>query len=162
MEEILSSIRRIIADEESGSEATSQRAGEAAAPADDADVLELTDVVAGPARLDQSGPALSPPGEPAPEAPVKRARPTAARTTSGLISPDVAAASSQAMARLTRAVVPEDRDAPSPAGGVTVEQLVRELMTPVVKDWLEKNLPAVVERVVEQEVKKLARRAELL
>jgi cell pole-organizing protein PopZ len=32
----------------------------------------------------------------------------------------------------------------------------------MLKDWLDQNLEGVVERVVEQEVKKLARRAELM
>jgi cell pole-organizing protein PopZ len=32
----------------------------------------------------------------------------------------------------------------------------------MLKSWLDENLPQIVERVVEQEVKKLARRAELL
>ena len=35
-------------------------------------------------------------------------------------------------------------------------------MRPVLKEWLDANLAPIVERVVEQEVKKLARRAELL
>jgi cell pole-organizing protein PopZ len=32
----------------------------------------------------------------------------------------------------------------------------------MLREWLDRNLPAIVERMVEQEVKKLARRAELL
>ena len=46
-------------------------------------------------------------------------------------------------------------------GDLTVEQLLVDLLTPMLRDWLDQNLPAIVERVVEQEVKKLARRAEL-
>ena len=46
--------------------------------------------------------------------------------------------------------------------GITVEQLLVDLLTPMLRDWLDKNLAEVVERVVEQEVKKLARRAELM
>ena len=45
--------------------------------------------------------------------------------------------------------------------GISVEQLVVDLLTPMLRDWLDQNLPGIVERVVEQEVKKLARRAEL-
>ena len=45
--------------------------------------------------------------------------------------------------------------------GITVEQLIVDLLTPMLRDWLDQNLPAIVERVEEQEVKKLARRAEL-
>jgi len=35
-------------------------------------------------------------------------------------------------------------------------------LRPMLKEWLDDNLEGVVERVVEQEVKKLARRAELM
>ena len=48
------------------------------------------------------------------------------------------------------------------ASGLTVEQLLVDLLTPMLRDWLDTNLPGIVERVVEQEVKKLARRAELM
>ena len=52
-------------------------------------------------------------------------------------------------------------DGRRPSAGITVEQLLVDLLTPMLRDWLDQNLPAIVERVVEQEVKKLARRAEL-
>lgn len=78
-----------------------------------------------------------------------------------LVSPVVASASTQAFARLARAATADDRKA-APGAGVTVEQLVVDLLAPMLRDWLDKNLPEIVERVVEQEVKKLARRAELM
>ena len=56
----------------------------------------------------------------------------------------------------------EPRENGTGFGDLTVEKLLRDLLTPMLKDWLDQNLPAIVERVVEQEVKKLARRAELL
>jgi cell pole-organizing protein PopZ len=68
-------------------------------------------------------------------------------------------ASTNAFARLARAAAPDEKQ--QPAGGITVEQLVVDLLTPMLRDWLDQNLPGIVERVVEQEVKKLARRAEL-
>ena len=77
-----------------------------------------------------------------------------------LISPVAASASTQALARLAKAAATEEKKAPTGAG-VTVEQLLVDLLTPMLKDWLDQHLPEVVERVVEQEVKKLARRAEL-
>lgn len=39
----------------------------------------------------------------------------------------------------------------------TLEGMVREMLKPLLKDWLDKNLPAVVERVVAREVARLAR-----
>ena len=57
--------------------------------------------------------------------------------------------------------LPHPRTAAGTGTGITVEQLVVDLLTPMLRDWLDQNLPGIVERVVEQEVKKLARRAEL-
>lgn len=77
-----------------------------------------------------------------------------------LVSPSTAQASMGALARLARAAASEDR--PPATGGRSVEDLVIELLRPQLKEWLDQNLAPLVERVVEQEVKKLARRAELL
>jgi cell pole-organizing protein PopZ len=43
-------------------------------------------------------------------------------------------------------------------GGVdrTLEALVKELMRPMLRDWLEANLPAVVERLVQREIDKMS------
>jgi hypothetical protein len=71
-----------------------------------------------------------------------------------------ATASTNAFARLAKAATPDDRR-PGTGTGITVDQLVVDLLTPMLRDWLDQNLPGIVERVVEQEVKKLARRAEL-
>ena len=42
----------------------------------------------------------------------------------------------------------------------TLEDLVKELLRPMLKAWLDKNLPAVVERIVEKEIAKIAHGAE--
>jgi cell pole-organizing protein PopZ len=81
------------------------------------------------------------------------------QTSEPLISSVAAAASTNAFARLAKAASPDERR--QPAGGITVEQLVVDLLAPMLRDWLDQNLPGIVESVVEQEVKKLARRAEL-
>ncbi len=192
MEEILSSIRRIIADEDGGEpsgpaapvQGRGERPGAAAARApeprdlardDDDEVLELTEVV-DPARQE---PVSAPP--PAPRAAAAPAPPPPPRARSeeppmrstapmtgtdaagdGLISRNAADASAQALARLTRAAGSGEDRGSSPLAQVTVERLLADLLTPMLKDWLDQNLPQIVERVVEQEVKKLARRAELL
>lgn len=173
MEEILSSIRRIIA-EEDGPPTTAGRFPVGASsripapdprPAqndDEDDVLELTDPVepsqapARPAAAIQQRPAAPPPAG-------DHAKDTAPMPASdSLISSNAANSSAAALARLTRAVAPEERAGGSSAGRTTVDQLMIELLTPMLKTWLDENLPAIVERVVEQEVKKLARRAENL
>ena len=169
MEEILSSIRRIIAEDEPGGQAAAggERAAELAARTQDVDdedddVLELTEIVAepeppaAPPPVTAAAPAPSPPPRVIEEPPTM-----SVQSAEPLISPVAASASTNAFARLAKAAAPDDKRAVSVAG-ISVEQLVVDLLTPMLRDWLDQNLPGIVERVVEQEVKKLARRAELM
>ena len=176
MEEILSSIRRIIADDETGPPAAGGRcrvrAPACAVPSDDEeddDVLELTEVVeppraggaaAGPPAADQR-PSLAerPPRAEPPSRSTHHDRPQA---SDSLISPGAASASTNAFAKLARASAAERREHGAGFGELSVEQLLRRPADADARDWLDQNLPAIVERVVEQEVKKLARRAELI
>jgi len=43
--------------------------------------------------------------------------------------------------------------------GVTLEDIVRELLHPMLREWMDDNLPPMVERIVQKEMEKLARRA---
>ena len=43
--------------------------------------------------------------------------------------------------------------------GNTVEAMVREMLRPMLKDWLDANLPAIVEAQVRKEVERIARNA---
>ena len=162
MEEILSSIRRIIAEDEAAPPPTAASTATAGQDEED-DVLELTEMVG-----DADGPAAGAPratAEPAalppPVLPAVQEKPAMSiQTSEPLISSNAAAASTNAFARLAKAAAPEEKRSAS-AQGITVDQLVVDLLTPMLRDWLDQNLPGIVERVVEQEVKKLARRAEL-
>jgi cell pole-organizing protein PopZ len=175
MEEILSSIRRIIADEDTSPPPAARAASASPASADpggdgeDEEVLELTEVVE-PPRAE-----VQPPVPPAAahrpsfmerpahtEPPARSPAMAATQASDSLISPGTATASTNAMAKLARAGLTEPRENGTGFSELTVEKLLRDLLTPMLKDWLDQNLPAIVERVVEQEVKKLARRAELL
>ena len=42
-------------------------------------------------------------------------------------------------------------------GDTTLEQIVRELLRPLLKQWLDQNLPGMVERIVREEVERIAR-----
>ena len=44
-------------------------------------------------------------------------------------------------------------------GATTIEGLVREMMRPMLKEWLDENLPGIVEKHVEAEVQRIARMA---
>ena len=57
-----------------------------------------------------------------------------------LVSSSAAAASTNAFARLAKAAAPDERRA-TPVAGITVEQLIVDLLTPMLRDWLDQNLP---------------------
>jgi cell pole-organizing protein PopZ len=162
MEEILSSIRRIIADEDKEPD-KGGTAPEAAAT--QGDVLELTKGVEEDAMDDSLVVAEPEPGTPAATSPAGASKPgtepARAETSlddASLVSAKAAAASMSAFAKLAKPTAPET---PSAASGLSVEALVVQLLKPLLREWLDRNLPPLVERIVEQEVRKLARRAEL-
>lgn len=182
MEEILSSIRRIIADdqEEEGAgakpatdPAKAEATKPAAAPAEE-DVLDLTQVVGGGEAQPADPPALDADNgevdleleeeddEPAPVAAPPKPAAKVRDSEDGLVSAPAASASTSAFARLAKAAASNEQPARRGIGDQTVETFLTELLKPMLKDWLDQNLESVVERVVEQEVKKLARRAELM
>ncbi len=83
----------------------------------------------------------------------------------GLVGSGAVGAASSAFARLNQAVqesvpAPSAND-PGPAidaNGKTVEDLVKEMLRPMLKEWLDRNLPPMVERFVEREIVRLTRR----
>jgi len=42
-------------------------------------------------------------------------------------------------------------------GGITLEQMIREELRPLLKAWLDANLPPLVERLVKAELERVAR-----
>jgi cell pole-organizing protein PopZ len=73
----------------------------------------------------------------------------------GIVSDPIAAETSHAFAKLAPSnVFPEIF-----ASGNTVEALVIEMLRPMLKEWLDANLPRIVEDKVEAEVARIARRS---
>jgi uncharacterized protein len=146
MEEILSSIKRIIAEEGDSAVASRTRRGRAAPattasaratrvededPEEEA-VLELRDQVEEPADK----PAV---------APAARAEP--------ILSERAVEATRGPLEALSRMVVK-----PEVAGSDTLEGLVRELLKPMLRDWLDANLPQIVEAMVAREITRITGR----
>jgi len=67
-----------------------------------------------------------------------------------LLAPTTDAAVTSTMARLNAVSAVG-------ASGQTIEGMMRELMRPMLKEWLDENLPALVERVVEKEIARISR-----
>lgn len=145
MEDILASIRRILNEDEA---APAAPAPAEAAPAADEPLLLTEDMmVAAP-----DDPAPAPPAAPSAAAPEP---PPAA---DALLAPAVAAAAAASVGQLLRAVSSE-RGAMVSRGGPTIEDVVREELRPLLKDWLDQHLPGIVERLVRAEIERVAGRA---
>ncbi len=148
-------------------------------PIDDGNVLELTEIVEDgePAEdLAEEEPApepepqpepeevvFQPEDEPAPE-PEPEPEPTPAPVVApagdtGLVSEPVAQAATSSFADLGGAVQAA-RGLAMGEGQRTLEDVVKELLRPMLKEWLDENLAGIVQRIVEREVIKLAGRAD--
>lgn len=162
MEEILASIRKIIADEDTG-EAS-------AAPELDiveTDVLELTQMVQDDGSIvDVTTPQNEEPVAPMsePVVPEVAAEPVMLPSKPESLASDGAiAASANALSALANTVEIERLALPSLGnglgnGGRTLEDMVLELMRPLLKDWLDRNLPATVDRLVQKEIERISKK----
>lgn len=185
MEDILQSIKRIIADE-----------GDEPAPATGSDVLELTELLAEDVAVPEPMPVptsivaksaqddidalfaaplpeVAPEPEPTPlpepepepmvvapppPAPVEvDPQPAPAMEPEKLMSDATLAASVAALHALANKHEPMLPPPRSLAfrSGTTVEDLVMEAMKPMLKDWLDENLPLLVRTLVEKEIRRL-------
>ncbi|MCC6597491.1 MAG: DUF2497 domain-containing protein [Alphaproteobacteria bacterium] len=44
-------------------------------------------------------------------------------------------------------------------GGITLEEIVRSELKPLLRDWLDRSLPAIIDRLVREELERVAKRA---
>jgi cell pole-organizing protein PopZ len=195
MEEILASIRRIIADDDATKtvqrppdlppappplppqpsytapsaappnsylEAESMPAEEPSAAVADpsSDILDLTESMA--AQMPQQSAVKSSPSAAAQfrtidgtsdvgfdDAPDRPAPPSAPEERSALISNATSAAVDSAFSALAQTVLVQNAR--------TLEDLVREMLRPMLKSWLDDNLPGMVERLVRAEIERVSR-----
>ena len=164
MEEILASIRRIIAED--------TKEGGTPSAATEQDILELTDrveadgsVVSLATRMTSRTETREPPPiavapyEPAPKLPAEpelsAPKPAPEPPSDSIISASAAAASIAALSELTR----ETAQGVAMSGDRALEEATRELLKPLLKAWLDTNLPPLIERIVREEIARLARDA---
>lgn len=80
-----------------------------------------------------------------------------------LLSTGTASTTTGAFAKLSKAFRPTPvEESVADGAGRTVEQFIEDMARPMLKEWLDENMPAIVERLVQKEIQKIARRAELL
>lgn len=132
MEDILASIKKVIAEEKELRSAVQVAAPLAPvdpepepeeAPAEE-EILELDEPVVEEMRLPEVD--LGPP----------------------LVSDDAAEASRSRLAALQEAAA----SAPPPPAVNPLEQMVRDMLRPMLKDWLDQNLPGIVDEHVKREI----------
>lgn len=135
----------------------------------DEDVLELTEdmVLDEPESepafdLNQFKPDVLDDFEPEPEprpAPMPPPRRMESVVDDDLISEPVAERSTSLLSDLAREIM-RQRGLGIGNGGVTLEDMVRGLLRPILKQWLDDNLPLMIERMVKKEIEKMVNRAE--
>jgi cell pole-organizing protein PopZ len=64
-----------------------------------------------------------------------------------------------AMARILAQNLAVERELPGKPGHLTLEDIARDIMHPLIKVWLDKNLPVIIEKLVAREIEKLSHRA---
>jgi cell pole-organizing protein PopZ len=178
MEEILASIRRIISEDDAPAE--EEKPAAAAAPEPEPaptpepvlevepepepefepvdsigeplvledDVLELTDRVEEPEPLAMDDIEVMPTPPPFVERSAQPLPPLP--MDEPLVGAPASSHAASAFEALERSVL-------MPAAGRTLEDVVRELLRPMLKAWLDENLPSIVETQVQAEVDRIAR-----
>lgn len=85
---------------------------------------------------------------------------SAAVTDERLVSQTAGIDSVSSLSALAAAVDDHRRASDPSIGPRTIEDLVKEVMRPMIREWLDDNLPALVERLVGREIERLTREAE--
>ncbi|MDG1888031.1 MAG: DUF2497 domain-containing protein [Alphaproteobacteria bacterium] len=185
MEEILASIRRIISDDDDQSKTEEtqvdpdpaepdepiedQETNQAPSPTDvvdpvaelevdddddDDEVLDLTDMdVADPEPLfEQQAYQVPVPPVAAPEPPPS---PAPQHNQDKLVSTSQASETIDEFTKLGNKLYEDVKELPIGNGAVTLEELTRELVRPMLKEWLDQHLPITVERLVREEIERL-------
>jgi cell pole-organizing protein PopZ len=125
---------------------------------EDDEVLDLTDMDAAdpePLFEEQAYQApVSPSPAPAPE-PIQQPTPSPVEEKESLVSTPQAVETMDEFARLGSKLYEDVQELPIGNGAVTLEGLVRELVRPMLKEWLDQHLPITVERLVREEIERL-------
>ena len=131
----------------------------------DDDVLELTDPYEAPAAESIGDLDVSPvEAAPFPSAPISESifapepsEPAPAYDT--LVGDSASASAASAFAGFASTIRKPEPMETSTGSGPTVDELARALLRPMLKEWLDANLPGIVETQVRKEVERIARSA---
>ncbi len=177
MEDILASIRRILSEDEAGGDATQPHEQVEATgvprpqeipPPHEARAASPTVGNAPPSKtlvLDASMMVAEPKMSAAPSTPspvpmmnTQDQEPTSPAPATTLVASSVAASAASSVGSLARSIA-ADRAAKVHSNGPTLDDIVREELRPVLKQWLDAHLPGMVERLVRVELERVISRA---
>ncbi len=125
----------------------------AAAADEEDDALELTEKVETMGDLDvfsNDEPAPPPPPRVEPVLAAVAAAPAVAAVVGGLVSDRAATAAAASFGQLSASLA-------MPRSDRTLEDVVRELLRPMLQQWLDENLAGIVQTAVQAEVERIAR-----
>lgn len=128
MDEILSSIKRIIADDDRSRPATKRAAKAAPVDGDEEEVLELTETDENVSHEDV------------------------------LLDDSKAQSLRHSFSALQTLSEPGASPQIVRSGETSLEGLTRDLLRPMLKDWLDTNLPPIVEAMVEREITRITKK----
>jgi cell pole-organizing protein PopZ len=164
MEEILASIRRIIADEKDEpvieaiptEEPKEDVVDLTQMVSDDGAIVDVQDTFPEPIVVPEPKDSDLELADPFVAAPT----PTPVQSDDTLISNMAASAAAASLAALASRVEMERVASANHGpmlgnGAMTLEGMVKELMKPLLKSWLDENLPSIVERIVLKEVERI-------
>lgn len=162
MEDILASIRRILSEDDAEPAPPPATASAPGVASPDVLALDASMLVEEPAAAMVPNPAPLPAAVSAPPPPAPAAKPVALepRPLAGsLLDDSAASAAASSVGSLLRTLANERQQTAVYRGGPTLEDLVREELRPVMKQWLDTHLPALVERLVRAEIERVVGRA---
>src|SRR5215469_14946168 len=164
MEEIIASISRIITEDKRAAEPAHSAAGETS------DILELTQAVNedGSVRrltpsADKGGQSPAPAGAAEPPPPTDAAIQSSGAGRERILSSVSSGAAAAAFAQLGTLPRERRREVELPLGDAdrTLEDIVRDLLRPLLQTWLDEHLPSIVERLVREEIARVVGEAGL-
>ena len=158
LEEILASIKKVMAREESDSR---HAGGDRIEPAHEDEATDILDLAEEDMLVpDEDAPSAASPGRAGHDASGPNTGPADAPPAEGAELPrrDAASAIRESLAALERLGQRGPDAATSSSADPSLEALTRAMLRPMLAEWLEANLPAIVERLVQAEIARIVDR----
>ncbi len=142
MEDILASISRILSEDAEEEGAKEEEAAEPEPEPEPEPVIELAE----------------PEPEPEPDK-FLELTPSMVASPDEIISERTVQVSTDVLSQLARTIL-DQRDIAVGSRDLTLEGMVRQMLRPILREWLDRNLPYLTERLVKKEIDLMVNRAE--